>query len=71
MAATISGMSNHPAPPLALSDAERAALEALLRAGTTEQRIATRARILLAAADGVANERIAAEIGVHKMTVLL
>ena len=30
-----------------------------------------RARVILAAADGVANERIAAELGVHKMTVYL
>ena len=43
----------------------------LTRAGRTEQRLATRARIVLRAADGVANERIAAELGVDKMTVLL
>ena len=30
-----------------------------------------RARIVLAAADGTANERIAAQLGVHRMTVLL
>ena len=30
-----------------------------------------RARIVLAAADGTANERIAADLGVHRMTVLL
>jgi transposase len=64
-------MANHPAPPLALSEPEREAITALTRAGRTEQRIATRARIVLRAADGVANERIAAELGVDKMTVLL
>lgn len=64
-------MPNHPAPPLWISEPERAELRALTRAGTTEQRIATRARVVLRAADGVANERIAAELGVNKMTVLL
>ena len=54
-----------------MSDAERASLRALARAGTTQQRLATRARIVLRAGDGVANERIAAELGVDKMTVLL
>ena len=54
-----------------ISESERAALRALLRAGTTEQRLAMRARIVLAAADGTANERIAADLGVHRMTVLL
>jgi transposase len=64
-------MSNHPAPALAMSDAERASLRALARAGTTQQRLATRARIVLRAGDGVASDRIAAELGVDKMTVLL
>ena len=64
-------MPNHPAPPLSISESERASLRALLRAGTTEQRLVMRARIVLAAADGTANERIAAELGVHRMTVLL
>ena len=64
-------MPNHPAAPLRIDEAEREALRALVRAGTTEQRTAMRARVILAAADGVANERIAADLGVHKMTVLL
>lgn len=54
-----------------MSESEREAILALTRAGRTEQRIAMRARIVLRAADGVANERIAAELGVDKMTVLL
>jgi transposase len=62
---------NHPAPPLVIDETEQEALRALVRAGTTEQRRAMRARVILAAAEGVANERIAAELGVHKMTVLL
>ena len=65
------GMPNHPAPPLVISEPERAALRALTRAGTTEQRLATRARVVLRAAYGVANERIADDLGVNKMTVLL
>jgi transposase len=64
-------MPNHAAPPLVVSDSEREALGAIARAGRTEQRIATRARIVLQAAEGVANERIAAELGVDKMTILL
>jgi transposase len=65
------GMPNHPAAPLVIDEADRKALSALVRAGTTEQRTVMRARVVLAAADGMANERIAAELGVHKMTVLL
>jgi len=38
--------------------------------GTTEQRFVMRARIVLAAADGLTNERIAAQLGVHRMDVL-
>jgi transposase len=64
-------MPDHPAPQLVISESERSSLRALLRAGTTEQRLVMRARIVLAAADGTANERIAAQLGVHRMTVLL
>ena len=64
-------MPNHPAAPLVIDESERVALRALTRAGTTEQRMAMRARVVLAAAEGMANERIAAQLGVHKMTVLL
>lgn len=71
IAATILRMPNHPAPPLVVDEAELAALRSLTRAGRTEQRLATRARIVLAAADGAPNSRIAAEVGVSPMTVLL
>jgi len=64
-------MPNHPAAPLVIDETEREALRALVRARTTEQRVAMRARVVLAAADGIANERIAEDLGVHKMTVLL
>jgi len=68
MTATLGPMPNHPAAPLVIDESEREALRALVRARTTEQRTAMRARVVLAAADGMANERIAAEVGVHKMT---
>jgi len=64
-------MANHPAPPLVISESERTALRALSRAGRTEQRIATRARIVLGAADGRANRALASELGVSPMTILL
>ncbi len=65
------GMAHPPAAPLTVSPSERGVLERLVRARTTEQRLAQRARIVLGAADGVANKRIAAELGVTLMTVLL
>lgn len=71
IAATMLDMANHPAPPLMVSDMDRAALRAIVRASTSEQRAVTRARIVLRAADGIANDRIAAELGVALMTVKL
>ncbi len=64
-------MAHPPAPQLDVSASERAALDRLVRGRTTQQRLAQRARIVVRAADGVANKRIAAELGVHLMTVLL
>jgi hypothetical protein len=46
-------------PPLAITDAERAELQRRVRAHTTPQRAAKRARIVLLAADGVPNRQIA------------
>jgi hypothetical protein len=49
-----------PKPPVIhLTDTERAGLEALVRRRTVAQQIATRARIILAAADGCNNGQIA------------
>jgi transposase/transposase-like protein len=62
-------MANHPAPPLAVSESEAEALRAMTRAGTTEQRTALRARIILRAAEGVANVAIADELGISVPTV--
>jgi transposase len=56
---------------LPVPEADRTALRAIARAPTSEQRLATRAGIVLRAADGVANARIAAELDVAIMTVKL
>jgi transposase len=64
-------MPNHPAPALVVSEPDREALRALVRAGTSEQRTVMRARVVLRAAEGVANTRIEAELGVAPMTVQL
>lgn len=51
-----------PATPIVLSEAEQETLRSWLRAGTSEQRIVERARIILAAADGVGTNEIAREL---------
>ncbi|HEY8871250.1 MAG TPA: hypothetical protein VIM30_17910 [Candidatus Limnocylindrales bacterium] len=58
-AATMLLMPNHPAPPLTVDEPELAALRSLARAGRTEQRLATLARIVLRAVEGQPNNRIA------------
>ncbi len=67
----VAGMPAHPAPPLAVSESEVEVLRAMIRAGTTEQRLALRARIILRAAEGVPNVRVADELGVSVPTVIL
>jgi transposase len=64
-------MAAHPAAPLAVSQSEAEALRAMTRAGTTEQRMVMRARIVLRAAEGAANAHVATELGVSIPTVLL
>jgi transposase len=68
---TVADMAAHPAPPLAVSESEAEALRAMTRAGTTEQRTAMRARVILRAAEGAAHVAIAEELGVSIPTVLL
>ena len=46
-------------PPLVITDEERAELQRRVRAHTTPQRAAKRARIVLLAADGLPNRQIA------------
>jgi transposase len=59
------------APPLEVTAAEVDALRSIVRAGTSEQRAVTRARIVLLAAEGMANTHIAKQVGVSLPTVLL
>jgi len=56
---------------LVVSAQDRAALEAIVRAPTSEQRAVSRARVVLRSAEGTAIERIAVETGVALMTVRL
>ncbi|MCW3838496.1 IS630 family transposase [Micromonospora yasonensis] len=63
-----------PMPPtspyvIALDPDERGALQALTRRSTSAYRLVLRARIVLAAADGVTNTAIASRHGVHVDTV--
>src|ERR671932_1312696 len=58
-----------PRPPkVVLSERERADLERLVRAHTTAQQVALRARIVLLAGDGWNNLQIARELGVDDET---
>jgi len=59
-----------PAAPLALQAALRQQLEALVRAGTTPQRLARRCQVILLASQGVANHAIAQQTGLSRPTVL-
>lgn len=59
-----------PAKPLPVSDEDQRTLKAWLRAHSTSQQVALRAAIVLRAADGWANCRIAAQLGVTRSTVL-
>ena len=68
---TLPGMAHPPAPPLTVNAEDRAALEAIVRAPTSEQRAVRRARVVLRSAEGMAIDRIAAETGVALMTVRL
>ena len=52
-----------------MSDGQREALQALSRSQTASHRQVQRAKALLLAADGVANVRIAAQVGVKPATV--
>ena len=54
-----------PKPPvITLSEIERRAIEKLQKGHSTEQRIALRARIVLAAGDGLNNAQIARKLGI-------
>jgi transposase len=59
-----------PAEPLCLDGQDRIILEGLLRCGTTPQRVVFRIQVLLGSADGVANNRLAAELDTTRSTVI-
>ena len=57
------------ATPIVLSEAEQETLRSWLRAGTSEQRIVERARMILAAADGRGTNEIARELATRPARV--
>ena len=61
----------HPARAVAISEEDQRLLERWVRSGSTPQSIVTRARIILAAASGLSNSGVAAEVGVSRPTVIL
>jgi len=71
MPGTMLPMAHPPAPPLVVDESDLAALRAIARAPTSEQRTVTRARIVLRSAEGAAIEGVAREMGVAIMTVKL
>ena len=60
---------NHAAPALVLTEGQRNILEALAKTKTAPHRDVLRARVLLVAGQGLANTRIATELGVSTVTV--
>jgi hypothetical protein len=64
MASCFKGEMNiQEATPIALTEQERSALEAMIRSAKTEYGIVERARIVLLAAEGRSTRSIAAELG--------
>jgi hypothetical protein len=57
---------NKTAAPLVMSSGQREALTVLARSSTAAHREVKRAKVLLMAADGVANSKIAATVGVTR-----
>jgi transposase len=64
-------MANRPAPALVLREGDREELQRLMRAATVSAASAKRARIVLLAAEGTANTRIAELVDATVTTVLL
>ncbi len=58
-------------PPVELTAAEQQGLDALVRRHTAPQQVATRARIVLLAAEGLNNSQIARHLGLDVDTVRL
>ena len=53
------------APEIVLTEKERNELERLVRAGTTGQQLATRARVVLLSAEGLSTSEVARQLRVH------
>lgn len=64
-------MANHAASAVHCDKNQRVRLATLVARGGTPQKVALRARIILKAADGQANQVIARELGISRPTVLL
>src|SRR6266545_4091269 len=60
-----------PAPSLWVDANQEKRLQSLVKSGKTPQKVAVRARIVLLAAEGVANHAIAARLDISRPTVLL
>lgn len=58
-----------PTPPLILTDDERQKLLTWSRRPTTAQRLALRARIVLACAEGLDQQQVAAQLRISRFTV--
>ena len=58
-----------PTAPMPIADSQREVLQTLARSRTAPHRQVQRARVVLLAADGVANTKIAASVGVSPATV--
>ena len=69
MPVVLSCVMNRAAEALELTEGQRLTLEILAKSKTAPHRDVVRARALLLAGDGVANTRIAAEVGVSAVTV--
>lgn len=62
-------MARRVLPPLSITPAERTRLEEWARRPTTAQALAIRSRLILAADRGLTNKQVAAELGIHHVTV--
>ncbi len=56
---------------MVLASGDRDLIEGLVRGRNTAQKVALRARIILGAAEGISNNRLAKQLGVTRPTVLL
>ena len=61
--------TGRPLPPLTLTDEERGTLQAWARRPTSAQRLASRAKIVLACDEGLGNDQVALRVGVARGTV--